>query len=46
MFLGCFAVFDTGFLESLQDAMKSEDYEERNVLFSVRKLHISLKLLT
>uniref|UniRef100_A0A3B3T533 Tc1-like transposase DDE domain-containing protein n=1 Tax=Paramormyrops kingsleyae TaxID=1676925 RepID=A0A3B3T533_9TELE len=44
LFWGCFAASDTGNLESVQDTMKSQEYEgilERNILPIVRKLSLS-----
>ena len=44
MFWGCFSASGTGCLESVQGAMKSQDYQgivERNGLPSVRKLGLS-----
>ncbi|CAJ0929288.1 unnamed protein product [Ranitomeya imitator] len=46
MFWGCFAASGTGFLDSVQDTMKSQDYQgilEKNVLSSVRKLSPSCR---
>ena len=46
MLWGCFVASGTGCLESVQGAMKSQDYQgilERNVLPSVRKLGLSCR---
>lgn len=47
MFWGCFAASGTGYLESVQGAMKCQDYqgiEGGNVMSSVRKLGFSCRL--